>query len=322
MRGSSIVAGLVAAHLVAAALVVVALRDAPTAGLVIGGVLLAYVWGLQHGFAADHIAAIDDATRLLIARGRPAGGRTGFAFATGHGIAVATVTAVLLVATRGAVPRAIEVGALVFIVVFLGSVCVANARLVSRIMRGEHMGPGIMARICGPRRIGRIGRARHLVPVGIVFGAASAAEVFAVVVVGQRGLTGSLVLPIALVVVFSAGLLLVDTLDSAFMARAYRWAQSDAGRRRFADLTTTALTVVVSAFVATVQLAHLVVDELDVAIPVLLPVAGLAQRFELVGAAVVVVFAVWWSAAWWVWRRRARASGAVRLPAVATARPG
>ncbi len=55
---------------------------------------LAYILGMRHAFDADHIAAIDDTTRLMLVRGRrPVG--VGFFFAMGHS-AVVLVLAVLV----------------------------------------------------------------------------------------------------------------------------------------------------------------------------------------------------------------------------------
>ena len=53
------------------------------AGAFAGAGVLAYVLGIRHAFDADHIAAIDDTTRLMVQRGRrPVG--VGFFFAMGH----------------------------------------------------------------------------------------------------------------------------------------------------------------------------------------------------------------------------------------------
>src|SRR5690242_1743538 len=52
-----------------------------------GAGTFAYVLGVRHAFDADHIAAIDDTTRLMLLRGRrPVG--VGFFFAMGHSAVV------------------------------------------------------------------------------------------------------------------------------------------------------------------------------------------------------------------------------------------
>ena len=59
--------------------------------------MLAYTFGLRHAFDADHIAAIDNATRKLLAQGkRPLS--TGFFFSLGHSTIVFALAAVLALA--------------------------------------------------------------------------------------------------------------------------------------------------------------------------------------------------------------------------------
>ena len=48
-----------------------------------GAAALAYGFGLRHAFDADHIAAIDDTTRLMLQKGRKPLG-VGLAFSLGH----------------------------------------------------------------------------------------------------------------------------------------------------------------------------------------------------------------------------------------------
>src|SRR5579864_2740131 len=85
---------LMASQAVAWAWAVSAFADAP--GL-LGLALLAYSLGLRHAVDADHIAAIDNATRKLIALGqRPT--TVGFFFALGH----SSVVVVASLAVAGA----------------------------------------------------------------------------------------------------------------------------------------------------------------------------------------------------------------------------
>src|SRR3954465_5882049 len=67
---------------------------------------LAYTFGLRHAFDADHIAAIDNTTRKLLADGkRPLG--TGFFFSLGHStvvLALATGLAVAAATVNSKIP--------------------------------------------------------------------------------------------------------------------------------------------------------------------------------------------------------------------------
>ncbi|HKS89944.1 MAG TPA: HoxN/HupN/NixA family nickel/cobalt transporter, partial [Stellaceae bacterium] len=55
--------------------------------VLLGTAALAYAFGLRHAVDADHIAAIDNATRKLLEAGRPAAA-TGFFFSLGHATVV------------------------------------------------------------------------------------------------------------------------------------------------------------------------------------------------------------------------------------------
>ena len=66
-----------------------------------GAGTLAYALGVRHAFDADHIAAIDDSTRLMLARGRrPVG--VGFFFAMGHSSVVLALAFIVVTAADAA----------------------------------------------------------------------------------------------------------------------------------------------------------------------------------------------------------------------------
>src|SRR4051794_27368853 len=83
LKLSGVVAVVVLLH-VASWSTYLAFTEGPTgAGAFAGAGVLAYTLGIRHAFDADHIAAIDDTTRLMVQRGRrPVG--VGFFFAMGH----------------------------------------------------------------------------------------------------------------------------------------------------------------------------------------------------------------------------------------------
>ena len=69
----------------------------------VGVGLTAYTLGLRHAFDADHIAAIDNTTRKLMADGkRPLS--VGFFFSLGHSTIVFVLALLLAVGVRGARP--------------------------------------------------------------------------------------------------------------------------------------------------------------------------------------------------------------------------
>src|SRR6185369_886989 len=71
------------------------------AGAFAGAGTLAYTLGMRHAFDADHIAAIDDTTRLMMQRGRrPIG--LGFFFAMGHSTVVLVLAFIVALAAGAA----------------------------------------------------------------------------------------------------------------------------------------------------------------------------------------------------------------------------
>jgi high-affinity nickel-transport protein len=66
--------------------------------------MTAYLFGLRHAFDADHIAAIDNTTRKMLAQGRRPMG-IGFFFSLGHASVVFALVAALSLATRAADTR-------------------------------------------------------------------------------------------------------------------------------------------------------------------------------------------------------------------------
>ena len=130
-------------------------NDQPAAaGGLAGAGTLAYVLGVRHAFDADHIAAIDDTTRLMLLRGRrPVG--VGFFFALGHSAVVLLLALIVGLAstslTGAGLEQARELGATVAIVtatLFLALVAALNAVVL-----------GGLARLWRRLRHGRAGRA-------------------------------------------------------------------------------------------------------------------------------------------------------------------
>src|ERR1700750_3300566 len=137
---SGIVTVIVLLHVVGWSLYL-ALSSGPLgAGAFAGAGVLAYALGIRHAFHADHIAAIDDTTRLMVQRGRrPVG--VGFFFAMGHSSVVVILGLVVALAAGLASSSSIdtfrEVGGTVSTVVamvFLALVAVLNAMVLTGIV--------------------------------------------------------------------------------------------------------------------------------------------------------------------------------------------
>lgn len=291
--------------------------------VLLASALLAYVFGLRHAVDADHIAAIDNATRKLIETGRPAG-MTGLFFSLGHATVVilaAFALALLSVRLRtslaawkplaGALSTGLSAAFLFALAVANGLILISLGRLLAdpRRLAAEASSPRAQA---GPlgwllRGLFRfVGKAWHLYPIGFIFGLGfdTATEIG---VLGLSATQASHAMPLATVMVFpalfTAGMTLVDTLDAVAMAAAYRWAATRPRRRHWYNLTVTGISVVTATAIGGIELLGLWHPG-EAASAFWQLVAGLNEHWALVGASIVALFAVSWVFAAMVGRAR------------------
>ncbi|SDP46179.1 high-affinity nickel-transport protein [Actinopolyspora xinjiangensis] len=298
-----------------------------------GGV--AYLLGVRHGFDADHVAVIDDATRLLMQRGRKPVS-TGMWFALGHSsVVLILATMVAFVAGVAAKGWAESFGSHtalfvdVFVVLVVGVLAVLNAlvlRDATRLLRRartsgvddaeveEVLGRrGLLARVLRGRMRKLIGRSWHLFVIGLLFGLGmqTATEITVLALVAPT--EGSTLVVLTLPLLFAAGMCTVDSVDGMLMSRAYTWSLAQPVRRLWVNVTTTALTVALAVVIGVVVLAG-VLSELGV--PLAETVAGIGDHFELLGYLTLAAFmAVWGGAALWWKLSRTGTHEAVRPPA-------
>ncbi|MEU6140224.1 HoxN/HupN/NixA family nickel/cobalt transporter [Streptomyces sp. NPDC047081] len=274
----------------------------------IGLGVTAYTLGMRHAFDADHIAAIDNTTRKLMADGkRPVS--VGFWFALGHSSVVVLLAAMIAGGTQlaGRVmdenSRTHQVLGLMgttvsatflYLVAALNLVALAGILRVFRAMRAgsydekeleQHLDSrGFMNRVLG-RLTRSITRPGQMFPLGFLFGLGfdTATEVTLMVMAGSGAASG---LPwyaiLCLPLLFAAGMSLFDTLDGTFMNFAYQWAFSNPVRKVFYNLTITGLSIAVAFFIATTELFGLDLGN--------------------VGYIVVGLFVLVWAAAVTYWR--------------------
>ncbi len=291
-----------------------------------GAGTLAYVLGVRHAVDADHIAAIDDTTRLMLQRGRRAVG-VGFFFAMGHSTVVLALALVVAVAAGAASQAQVdwvrEVGSSVSVVVamsFLLLVAALNAlvlRGILRVWRGMTRGElderelevqllnrGLMNRMLGGRARSLIRSSWHMYPVGLLFGLGleTASEVTLLGLTAQTASGGALPLlaTLTMPLLFAAGMSGLDTCDSLIMTRVYSWAYRSPARKLYYNIATTAMTVLVAVFIATVYLADVLAEHAGASF--LAPYASLADHFELLGYVIVALFLAAWLAAAALWR--------------------
>jgi high-affinity nickel-transport protein len=104
---------------------------------------------------------------------------------------------------------------------------------------------------------------------------------------------------LCLPILFAAGMSLFDTIDGAFMNFAYGWAFSQPVRKIFYNITITGLSVAVALVIGTIELLAVLAEKLSLHSG---PWAWVAHvDLNLVGYAIVGLFAVTWAIALSVW---------------------
>lgn len=286
----------------------------------------AYTLGMRHAFDADHIAAIDNTTRKLMADGkRPVS--VGFWFALGHSSVVVGMAALVaggahlagtlmndgsgVHQTLGVVGTTVS-GTFLYLIAALNFVALLGILRVFRSMRAgtydekeleEHLDSrGFMNRILG-RFTKSVSRPGQMYPLGFLFGLGfdTATEVTLMVMAGSGAAAGLpwyaiLVLPL----LFAAGMSLFDTLDGTFMNVAYQWAFSNPVRKVYYNLTITGLSIAVALLIGTVELVGILHDKLHLDDALTGWVAGLDM--DNAGYVIVALFVVVWAAALAYWK--------------------
>ncbi|MFF4015429.1 HoxN/HupN/NixA family nickel/cobalt transporter [Streptomyces sp. NPDC001843] len=292
----------------------------------IGLGITAYTLGMRHAFDADHIAAIDNTTRKLMADGkRPVS--VGFWFALGHSSVVVLLAALIAGGTQlagkvmnegsrthqvlGFMGTTIS-GTFLYLIAALNLVALIGILRVFKAMRAgtydeteleAHLDSrGFMNRILG-RLTKSVSRPGQMFPLGFLFGLGfdTATEVTLMVMAGSGAAAG---LPwyaiLCLPLLFAAGMSLFDTLDGTFMNFAYQWAFSNPVRKVFYNLTITGLSIAVAFFIGTIELVGVLHDKLDLRDGLTGWIADL--DLDNVGYIIVGLFVVVWAAALTYWR--------------------
>lgn len=299
----------------------------------IGVGVLAYTLGLRHAFDADHIAAVDNTTRKLIADNLESGiGRkplsVGFWFSLGHSTIVFTLALLLAVGVKalvgpveqedstlhtitGMIGPSVS-GVFLWILGIINLVALLGILKVFREMRQgrydeatleRHLDSrGLMNRFLGGLTKS-VTKPWHIYPIGVLFGLGfdTATEVGLLVLAGGAAafnlpFYAVLILPI----LFAAGMCLMDTTDGVFMNYAYGWAFAKPVRKIFYNLTITSISVAVALIIGTIELVGVLADRLDITTG---PLAAIADiDLDYVGYGIVALFVLSWLTALAVWR--------------------
>lgn len=327
-RLAAIVAAITVLHVLGWSLYLWQTENLAAASGFAGAGTLAYVLGMRHAFDADHIAAIDDTTRLMLVRGRrPVG--VGFFFAMGHSSVVLLLAVLVAVAGANLSDTSLtglrSVGGTISILVavgFIALVAVLNAVVLTGLVRLwrqyragtlrteeidlQLLNRGLVNRVLGSRARNLIKSSWHMAPLGFLFGLGleTASEVTLLALSATTAVNGgmSFAAILTLPLLFAAGMSMMDTADSLLMTRAYSWAYRSPGRRLYYNLATTAMTVLIGLFVASVYLAGALTDHLGIDAGWIARYGSLADHFELFGYVIAGFFVASWLGAVLLWK--------------------
>jgi high-affinity nickel-transport protein len=259
--------------------------------------LLAYSFGLRHAVDADHIAAIDNVTRKLMAEGRrPLS--VGLFFSLGHSTIVVALSAAIVL---GAVSFKSQFAGLeafgniagtIISAGFLFALALVNAGVLLAILRGAPVtATGPASRLF--RGLFRLIRAPwQMYPVGVLFGLGfdTATEVGLLGISAAEAASGLHLWTIMIFpALFTAGMSLIDTADGVMMVNAYGWAFTNPLRKRNYNLAVTALSVLVALLVGGVEVLGLVPMSGDGL------VAILNNHFGWIGFTIIGLFLAFWA---------------------------
>ncbi|MEW9586447.1 HoxN/HupN/NixA family nickel/cobalt transporter [Paraburkholderia sp. DGU8] len=297
--------------------------------VLLGTAFLAYSFGLRHAVDADHIAAIDNATRKLMQEGqRPV--TVGFMFSLGHSTIVIAATAAIA-ATAMALQHRFEafreiggvIGTLVsagflFVIAAINLVVLKSVvATFMRVRRGERYDEedlnlllanrGLLARIFKPM-FRLITRGWHMYPLGVLFGLGfdTASEIG---LLGVSATQASHGVPIWSIMVFPtlfmAGMSLIDATDSILMLGAYGWAFMKPIRKLYYNMTITLVSAVVAIGVGGVEALGLIADKLHLNGAFWDGIGAIADNFGMVGYSIIGLCVFIWLASTIVykWRR-------------------
>jgi high-affinity nickel-transport protein len=295
--------------------------------------VLAYTFGLRHAFDADHIAAVDNTTRKLMADNVVTGNTrkplsVGFWFSLGHSTVVFGLAFLLSVGVKalagqveddvselhsitGIIGASVS-GVFLWILGILNLVVLLGIIKVFRQMRTGAFNEqqledqlnkrGFMNRFLNGLTKS-VRRPWHIYPIGVLFGLGfdTATEVGLLVLAGGAAafnlpFYAILVLPI----LFAAGMCIMDTTDGVFMNAAYGWAFAKPVRKVFYNITITALSVAVALIIGTIELISVLTDQAKIDSGPLAAIASIPLDYA--GFGIIALFVLAWLTALAVWR--------------------
>ena len=281
-----------------------------------GSAVLAYALGLRHAVDADHIAAIDNATRKLMQQGdRPVG--VGFFFSLGHALVVLLLSAAAGVAAAkvnaefeslkafGNIFGTLASAAFLFLLAAFNILVLTSMwRTLQAVRRGEPFcngdfdvllnNRGVLNRLFRPL-FGLVTRSWHLFPIGFLFGLGfdTATEV-ALFGISAAQASASFSTVLVFPALFTAGMATIDSSDGVLMLGAYGWAFLKPIRKLYYNVAITAVSVAVAVLIGSIETLGLLGDRLKLRGAFWNGIGALNNHFGVIGYVVIGVFALGW----------------------------
>ncbi len=293
--------------------------------LILAGLgIVAYVFGLRHGVDADHIAAIDNTTRKLLQDGeRPL--TVGLWFSLGHSTIVVALIVGLVIATRsiasdilmlqnaGSIMGALVSGSFLWIIGLINAIIVLGVYRMFQNLRHGKVSETELENLLEQRgflnRFFRplfkiVKKPWQIYPIGVLFGLGfdTASEVALIAISVGVGVSSNIPLYYILILplMFTCGMVLVDTTDGVTMRLAYGWAFLNPLRKIYYNLTVTVISVLVAWMIGAIELLQVLSNELNLRGSFWDYLNGL--DFETIGFAIIGIFVLSWLVSWAYWK--------------------
>lgn len=265
--------------------------------------LIALGLGLRHGLDADHIIAIDNITRKLVAEKKPAAS-TGLFFALGHSTIVFCLTLMVVIGiTHSQVlyfhlkEMGDKIGSVVSILflVFTLSLNVTMIKSLHCRAATKVKCPGLIYKIVNKYVFKLVDRPEKMFIVGFFFGLGfdTATEIGLLSLAATSLLHGfSRALILLLPLLFAAGMMITDTVNSSFMAGLYVRVNQDFRQLKRYNYLILGFASLATILVISIEGFHYLSQPTAVRYFAIKTIERLGENSDIVGAFIAGVFVI------------------------------
>ncbi|MEM3759108.1 MAG: HoxN/HupN/NixA family nickel/cobalt transporter [Saccharolobus sp.] len=294
--------------------------------------VLAYLFGLRHALDADHLAAIDNATRKLVQEGKDSR-LVGLFFSLGHSSVVILLAVALMIATRyiassipslenmGNIIGTLISGGFLYIIGFLNLLVLFEIYDIYKSARNKNINEKDLDEVLLKRGFMNkffknlfkiIDKQYYMYPIGFLFGLGfDTASETALLAISAAAAGVFLEIPLWSLLVFpflfTAGMTLIDTTDGLFMNTAYGWAfLGDSLKKLWYNLTMTLISIMVAYIVGTLELLGLIQSEFNLNGPFwdLIATINGDVWWGNIGIIIVLTFVITWTISYIIYRTK------------------